>query len=82
MPHCPWSHISLDSVTGLLLSQGHTLVLTLDKFSKMAHFVPLSKLFSAKETAELELTHNFRLYGLLVDVVSDRKVLYPGESLC
>ncbi|KAI3376164.1 hypothetical protein L3Q82_016689 [Scortum barcoo] len=43
-----------------------------DRFSKMAHFVPLPKLPSAKETAELMLTHVFRLHGLPVDVVSDR----------
>ncbi|XP_068178216.1 uncharacterized protein [Antennarius striatus] len=38
----------------------------------MAHFVPLAKLPSAKETAELVLQHVFRLHGLPSDVVSDR----------
>ena len=73
VPHRPWSHISLDFVTGLPPSQGHTAILTVvDRFSKMAHFIPLPKLPSAKETAELVLQHVFRLHGLPVDVVSDR----------
>lgn len=38
----------------------------------MAHFMPLPKLPSAKETAELGLQHVFRLHNLPFDVVSDR----------
>ena len=38
----------------------------------MAHFVPLPKLPSAKETAKLLLFHIIRLHGIPVDVVSDR----------
>lgn len=73
MPHRPWSHISLDFVTGLPLSGGFTTILiVVDCFSKMAHFVPLPKLPSAKETAKLVLQHIFWLHGLLSDVVSDR----------
>lgn len=73
IPHRPWSHISLDFVTGLPPSNGHTAILTVvDRFSKMAHFVPIPKLPSAKETAELVLLHVFRLHGLPTDVVSDR----------
>lgn len=73
VPHRPWSHISLDFVTGLPLSNKHTTILTVvDRFSKIAHFVPLPKLPSAKETAELVLLHVFRLHGFPTDVVSDR----------
>lgn len=73
VPHRPWSHISLDFVSGLPTSDGHTVILTIvDRFSKMVHFVPLSKLPTAKETAQLVLLHVFRLHGLPVDVVSDR----------
>ena len=69
----PWSHVSLDFVTGLPPSDGHTVILTIvDRFSKMTHFVPLPKLPSAKETAQLVLEHVFRVHGLPRDVVSDR----------
>ncbi|XP_041810033.1 uncharacterized protein lrfn4b [Chelmon rostratus] len=73
VPRRPWSHISLDFVTGLPPSEGNTVILTIiDRFSKMAHFVPLAKLPSAKETAQVMLSHVFRLHGLPQDVVSDR----------
>ncbi|XDV50904.1 hypothetical protein PO909_019890 [Leuciscus waleckii] len=73
VPSRPWSHIALDFVTALPPSQGNTVVLTVvDRFSKAAHFVPLPKLPSAKETAVAVVNHVFRLHGLPTDVVSDR----------
>jgi len=73
IPHRPWSHVSLNFVTGLPPSDGNTTILTIvDRFSKTAQFVPLPKLPSAKETAELMLHHVFRLHGLPCDIVSDR----------
>ncbi len=39
IPSRPWSHIALDFVTGLPLSAGNTVILTVvDRFSKAAHF--------------------------------------------
>ncbi|KAL2096038.1 hypothetical protein ACEWY4_008186 [Coilia grayii] len=73
VPSRPWSHISLDFVTGLPVSEGNTVILTVvDRFSKMAHFIPLPKLPSAKETAQAVQLHVFRLHGIPADVVSDR----------
>uniref|UniRef100_A0A8C1TGE2 Gypsy retrotransposon integrase-like protein 1 n=1 Tax=Cyprinus carpio TaxID=7962 RepID=A0A8C1TGE2_CYPCA len=73
VPSRPWSHIALDFVTALPPSNGMTVVLTVvDRFSKAAHFIPLPKLPTAKETAVTVLDHVFRLHGLPVDVVSDR----------
>lgn len=72
MPRRPWTHISVDFITGLPPSEGKTAILTIvDRFSKMAHFIPLTKLPSAKEAAELLIQHVFRLHGLPSDVVSD-----------
>lgn len=51
-----WSHISLDFIAGLPVSEGNTTILTVvDRFSKMVHFIPLPKSLSAKETAEVVL---------------------------
>lgn len=73
VPTRPWSHVSLDFVTGLPPSDGMTVILTVvDRFSKMAHFIPLPKLPSARETAQVVVDHVFRLHGLPRDVVSDR----------
>ena len=71
--HRPWSHISLDFVMGLPPSEGNIAILTVvDRFSKATHFIPLLKLPSAKETAQLMVQHVFRIHGLPVDMVSDR----------
>lgn len=73
VPHRPWSHISLDFVTGLPPSDGNTTILTVvDRFSKSVHFIPAPGLPSAKETANLMIQHVFRIHGLPVEVVSDR----------
>lgn len=73
IPKRPWSHIALDFVTGLPDSDGNTAILTVvDRFSKSVHFIPLPKLPSARETADLLINHVFRLHGLPVEVVSDR----------
>jgi hypothetical protein len=62
VPHRPWSHISLDFVTGLPLSEGNTAILTMvDRFPKAAHFIALSKLLYAKETAQVMVQHVFRM---------------------
>lgn len=73
VPHRPWSHIAVDFVTGLPVSQGNTFVMTVvDRFSRLTHFVPLAKLPSAKQTAQAMLEHVFRLHGFPNDIVSDR----------
>ena len=60
IPSRPWSHIAVDFVSGLPPSAGNSFILTIiDRFSKAVHFVPLSKLPSALETAELLVHHVF-----------------------
>ncbi|KAI3358656.1 hypothetical protein L3Q82_015069 [Scortum barcoo] len=43
-----------------------------DCFSKAAHFDALTKLPTARETADLLITHIVRLHGIPLDIVSDR----------
>ena len=58
----------MDFVTGLPVSQGNTTVLTVvDRFSKMAKFIALPKLPSAKETAEVMMNNVFRVHGFPKD---------------
>lgn len=57
--------LRLTSISGVQLVQ-------LDQFSKAAHFIPLPKLPSARETAVTVIDQVFRIHGLPTDVVSDR----------
>ncbi len=73
IPQRPWSHIAIDFVTDLPASQGHTTILTvIDRFSKACRLIPLPKLPTALETAEVLCNYVFRFYGLREDIVSDR----------
>ena len=80
VPSRPWSHIAVDFVTGLPPSEGNTIILTVvDRFSKAVHFVPLPKLPSATETADLLVLHVFRLHGIPQDIVSDRGPQFSSQ---
>ncbi|KAL0149332.1 hypothetical protein M9458_055370 [Cirrhinus mrigala] len=73
IPQRPWSHIAIDFVTDLPLSNGYTTILTvIDRFSKSCRLIPLPKLPTALETVEALCEFVFRFYGLPDDIVSDR----------
>lgn len=70
----------MDFVTGLPPSEGNTTILTVvERFAKAVHFIPLPKLPSALETADLLVLHVFRLHGIPVDVVSDRGPQFASQ---
>uniref|UniRef100_A0A803TTM2 Gypsy retrotransposon integrase-like protein 1 n=1 Tax=Anolis carolinensis TaxID=28377 RepID=A0A803TTM2_ANOCA len=73
IPSRPWEIISADFITDLPPSLGFTTILVVvDLFTKLAHFIPCDGLPTAKETADLFLQHVFRLHGLPKSLVTDR----------
>ncbi|KAI4880911.1 hypothetical protein NFI96_029797 [Prochilodus magdalenae] len=73
IPHRPWSHLSMDFITGLPMSRGNSVILVIvDRFSKAARFIGLPKLPSAQETARIVLQQVVRYHGIPTDIVSDR----------
>ncbi|KAI2667413.1 Transposon Tf2-6 polyprotein [Labeo rohita] len=73
VPQRPWSHIAVDFITDLPPFSGYTTILTVvDRFSKGCRLIPLSKLPTAMETAEVLCNWVFRFYGLPEDIVSNR----------
>ncbi|XP_071223198.1 uncharacterized protein [Salvelinus alpinus] len=80
IPSHLWSHIALDFVTGLPPSNGNSVILTIIyRFSKAAHFIPLSKLRSSRETADLLVSHVFSLHGIPTDIISDRSPQFTSQ---
>ena len=44
IPYFPWTYIAMDFITDLLDVKGFTRIwVIVDRFSKMAHFIPLKK---------------------------------------
>ncbi len=73
IPNAPWQHISLDFVVRLpLVSDFDSVLVVVDRFSKMAHFLPCRQTFTAINFATLFLHQIFRLHGLPITIVSDR----------
>ena len=54
IPEKPWSHISADFITKLLLAQGYNAILVVcDCVSKMVHFIATMEKTSAEGLAKL-----------------------------
>ncbi len=51
----------------------------MDRFSKAAHFIPLPRLPSACETAQVMVDHVFKIHGLPSDIVSDRGPQFTSQ---
>lgn len=62
-----------------------TILTVINRFSKACRLIPLPKLPTALETAEVLLEQVFRFYGLLKDIVTDRAPKFTsgvGKSFC
>lgn len=77
IPDGAWLDISLDFIEGLPKSGGKFVVLVVvDKFTKYAHFLPLSHPYSASSVAEVFIQGVFKLHGLPRTIISDRDLVF------
>lgn len=73
LPHRPWTAISMDFIVKLPRSRSFDSVLVVvDRFTKMAHFIPCKESCTSAELANLVFAHVFKLHGLPDSIVSDR----------
>ena len=54
------------------------ILVTVDRFTKMAHFTPTTTTVDAPEVARLFLRDVYRLHGLPSDIVSDRDKVFTS----
>ena len=73
IPKEPWTDISVDLIVKLPFSQGHdSILVVVDRYSKMIHLVPCSETLSSLGLAALYRDHIWKLHGLPNTVISDR----------
>jgi len=77
VPNSPWQRITLDFITDLPPSRlgnevYNSILVVMDRFTKMAHYIPTRKTITAKNLASVFLREIIRLHGVPDVIVSDR----------
>jgi hypothetical protein len=73
LPYVPWQSIAIDFITNLRSSNGCVEIwVIIDKFTKIAHFIPLKKDKTTAEDLALIFTRNiWQLHELPNEIISD-----------
>jgi len=79
-PERPWKEISMDFIVELPKSREMTTIMVIvDRLTKMAHFIPLRCLPTASIAADAFITNIFRLHGFPDSIISDRGSQFTSE---
>ena len=71
----------MDFITTLPNSKGYTSIwVIVDRFTKMAHFIPIKKGMRNQELAMLFLKEVWRLHGLPSSIISDRDSRFTAKE--
>jgi len=74
IPERPWTYISADFITKLLLAQGYdSILVVVDRLTKMVHFIPTMEKTLVEGLARLFRDNIWKLHGLPESIISDRR---------
>ncbi|GJP85369.1 hypothetical protein CLOP_g15479 [Closterium sp. NIES-67] len=81
IPEQPWQVVRLDFITGLpTITSGHDAILVvIDKFSKMGHFIPTHTTARTEETAQLFVRYIISQHGIPTTLISDRDPKFTSK---
>jgi len=73
-PEQRWHTITMDLITSLPVTKdgNDAIVVVVDKFSKMVHYIPTVTTTDAPKLATLMIEHVIRLHGVPIHIISDR----------
>lgn len=75
-----WRQVTMDFVEKLPTSQGFdTIVVVVDRLTKVSHFITLTHHFSATTVARLFLDHIVKLHGLPNSIITDRDKVFTSN---
>ena len=76
----PWKSMGMDFITDLPKSDGYdTILVVIDRLTKMSHFIPYSKDLNARQFANLLIKEIVRLHRLPHDIITDRGTLFSSD---
>jgi transposase InsO family protein len=80
VPSAVWEDVAMDFVEALPKVNGESVILTVvDRFSKVAHFIPLGHPYTATSVAHTFFAEIVRLHGIPASIVSDRDPVFTSE---
>lgn len=80
VPSIVWADISMDFIEGLPRVQGKSVILSvIERFSKFAHFIPLSHPYTASSVACAFFADIVHLHGFPQSIVSDRDPVFTSN---
>jgi len=79
-PVRPWKSIAMDFITDLPKSEGYdTILVVIDRLSKMCHSIPCSKDLDARQFTNLFMKEIVRLHGRPDNIITDRVMLFTSD---
>jgi hypothetical protein len=80
VPTRPWSHLTMDFITGLPKSEGYEVILVVvDRLTKYSHFIALRHPYTALTVATTFLDNVVKLHGVPLSIVSDRDAVFTSN---